>query len=75
MPHEVQQGQRKDLYLGRKNPRHQYRLGVTHLESGFVEESLEILVDAKLTMNEQYALAATGQMISWASSGKVFPAG
>lgn len=43
--------------LGRNNPRHHYVLGVTQLKSSFAENGLGLLVDTKLNMNQQCALA------------------
>jgi len=45
-------------HLGRNNPMHQYRLGVDPLESSSVERDLGVLVDDRLTMIQQHALAA-----------------
>ena len=42
----------------RKNPMHQYMLGATQLKSSLTEKALAVLVDIKLTMSQQYDLAA-----------------
>ncbi|KAK4815764.1 LOW QUALITY PROTEIN: hypothetical protein QYF61_007182 [Mycteria americana] len=48
-------GKCKVLHLRRNNPRHQYILGATQLQSSFAEISL---VDTKLTVSQQCALVA-----------------
>lgn len=49
-------GKSKVLSLGQSNLRHRYQLDADHLESGFEEEHLGVVVDNKLTMNQRYAL-------------------
>ena len=64
------------LHLGRNNPMHRYMLGATQLEISLAEKGLGILVDTKLNMSQQCALAAkVASGILSSIRKKVLPAG
>jgi len=55
---KFKKGKCRVLHLGKNNLMHQYRLGADLLERSSVERDLGVLVDNRLTMNQQCALVA-----------------
>lgn len=65
----------KVLLLGRNNPRYQYLLVATQLESSFAENNLKGLVGTKLNMSQQCVIDAEKANSTLGFIGKVLPTG
>jgi len=65
-------GKCKVLQLQRNNPRHQYVLGPTQMESRFAEKNLGVFADTRLIMSQQCALVVLGEMLPAGSEGWSF---
>ncbi|PKU44285.1 rna-directed dna polymerase from mobile element jockey-like [Limosa lapponica baueri] len=65
----------RDLYVGRGNPKHKYKMGREWTESSPEEKDLAVLVDEKLNMSWQCMLTPRKATASWAASKAAWPAG
>ena len=65
----------KVVHLGRDNPCYQYKLGAVGMEHRPAQKHLGVLVDGKLDMSQQCALAAQKANCTLAASKEVWLAG
>jgi len=59
------------LHMGRSTHRYQYRVGDEGTESSPAKKDLGVLVDEKINISHQRALAARRLTVSWAASREV----
>lgn len=59
---------RQTPHLGQSNAGHKHKLGQPCLESSPEEGDLQVLVDTRLNVSQQCALATKGQTPSWGAS-------
>ena len=73
--YEVQQGQVQSSAPGEEQPRAPIQAGADLLESSSVERDLGVLVDDRLTVSQQCALASKKANGFWGALRRVWPAG
>ncbi|GAB0209019.1 hypothetical protein GRJ2_003367600 [Grus japonensis] len=62
----------KVLHVGRRNPKHNYRLGEEWIGSSPEEKDLGVLIDGKLNMTGSVRLQPRKPTVSWAASKEGF---
>lgn len=65
----------KVLHLRRNNPRYQYIVKTSRLESSFARKNHGVLVESSLPWTSNTSLWQKGSTVSWAALGKATPAG